>query len=555
MALPSLRSGNALAVPVGADPLQYVSADDFNDVLKHIEGWVNVKNHGAVGDGVVDSTAAIEAAITAAKRASIRSTDWGMGAGGRVFLPRGVYRITSNVVISSATGLFIEGEGAGTTTILVDVNSASVDGLTFSGGQKNGVRNLTIEVTGNCRDALVIDGSTYHLLEWISIWGGGTWNGTQASGGCRYGLHWRGGMQSTARRVRVEQAATGIKIGDSSSATEPTTLVFEQPHVTRCSTSGIVIDRCYGLVFQQPIVETIGTSATPTTSFGVSIGGGGVGPAEVTLVAPYFENNPGWDIMTGQDSTYASNVTIIGPSSRASARKQSGYGFLKVGARTAGGGLYGGGLLSYSAPMATVDFASGATNFGFQIHGTMIPAAIPPTLNGGSVETYNGVLGYYDGNGDYKLHGDYRIQANTIGISGAGAKPSSGTWTRGDVALYNTPDLSSNWGWVCIASGTPGTWAPLAVGDQMGADQGDADRTLTAGVSYPVQRFGTTLTANRTITLSGGVNGSKFRVVRTGLGAFTLDVGGLKTIPSGTAATVEVMHDGTAWRLVGYQLL
>jgi hypothetical protein len=89
------------------------------------------------------------------------------------------------------------------------------------------------------------------------------------------------------------------------------------------------------------------------------------------------------------------------------------------------------------------------------------------------------------------------------------------------------------------------------------ADRGDASITLVAGTDEGVQRYATALTANRTVTLdtSFAYRGARFRVVRTGLGAFTLDVGGLKTVPSATAAWVEVMHDGTAWRLIGYGTL
>jgi hypothetical protein len=85
-------------------------------------------------------------------------------------------------------------------------------------------------------------------------------------------------------------------------------------------------------------------------------------------------------------------------------------------------------------------------------------------------------------------------------------------------------------------------------------DRGDANVTLVAG-DLEVQRFATALTANRTVTLSATGAGSKFRIVRTGLGAFTLDVGGLKTIPAGTAAFVDVAHDGTNWRLTAYGVL
>lgn len=91
--------------------------------------------------------------------------------------------------------------------------------------------------------------------------------------------------------------------------------------------------------------------------------------------------------------------------------------------------------------------------------------------------------------------------------------------------------------------------------DTVSADRGDADLALVVG-DETVQRFATALTANRAVTLPAAArDGERFRIVRTGLGAFTLDVGGLKTIANSTAAFVEVMHDGTAWRLIGYGAL
>jgi len=90
----------------------------------------------------------------------------------------------------------------------------------------------------------------------------------------------------------------------------------------------------------------------------------------------------------------------------------------------------------------------------------------------------------------------------------------------------------------------------------MSGDRGDAAVTLTPLVDEGTQRFATTLTANRVVTLAtGDFAGARFRVVRTGLGAFTLDVGGLKTIAASTAAFVDVQHNGTAWFLTGYGTL
>jgi hypothetical protein len=136
------------------------------------------------------------------------------------------------------------------------------------------------------------------------------------------------------------------------------------------------------------------------------------------------------------------------------------------------------------------------------------------------------------------------------------AAPSSGTWALGDITWNNSPDPGEPVGWVCTAAGTPGTWFPITILAGVSGDRGDTDQTLTVG-DHPIQRWASTLTANRTITLSttGAVGGSTFRVVRTGLGAFTLDVGGLRTIPSATAAFVDVAYNGSAWVLTAYGTL
>jgi hypothetical protein len=93
--------------------------------------------------------------------------------------------------------------------------------------------------------------------------------------------------------------------------------------------------------------------------------------------------------------------------------------------------------------------------------------------------------------------------------------------------------------------------------DMVSTDRGDADGTVVPGVDPSIQRWATTLTGNRTVTLARGFPGATVRVVRTGLGSFTLDVGGLKTIASATAAFVDAAWDTNtqSWRLTGYGTL
>lgn len=111
-----------------------------------------------------------------------------------------------------------------------------------------------------------------------------------------------------------------------------------------------------------------------------------------------------------------------------------------------------------------------------------------------------------------------------------------------------------------VADHRAGLWGahgPAQRPPRVSADRGDTSQTLTVGTDASTQRWATALTANRTVTLStsGAINGDCFRVARTGLGAFTLDVGGLKTIPSATAAWVDVEFSGSAWVLTGYGTL
>lgn len=120
--------------------------------------------------------------------------------------------------------------------------------------------------------------------------------------------------------------------------------------------------------------------------------------------------------------------------------------------------------------------------------------------------------------------------------------------------VYDANDFEGNTG-SAITGLTAAMVAHFEVLPSVSGDRGDANVTVNPGLDDETQRFATALTANRTVTLGTGFKGAKFRVTRTGLGAFTLDVGGLKTIPAGTAAFVDVQHDGTAWRLAAYGTL
>lgn len=68
-----------------------------------MDGWISVLDHGAVGDGQTDDTAAIQAAFDAAEAA---------GPGTGVHLPPNVYRVDDELVASGLSDFVLSGYGA-----------------------------------------------------------------------------------------------------------------------------------------------------------------------------------------------------------------------------------------------------------------------------------------------------------------------------------------------------------------------------------------------------------------------------------------------------------
>jgi hypothetical protein len=86
------------------------------------------------------------------------------------------------------------------------------------------------------------------------------------------------------------------------------------------------------------------------------------------------------------------------------------------------------------------------------------------------------------------------------------------------------------------------------------ANNADASITINPDTNAGTQRFASTLTANRTVTLAGGWKGAKFRIARSAAtpGTFTLAVGSLATISADLRGFVDVEHNGSSWVLTGF---
>ena len=83
---------------------------DFDYTFDQLRmGAISVKDYGAVGDGVADDTAAIQATIDAATT--------GISASARVVFPGGTYKIESSLIVDQIEGMIIEGAGVQATQL------------------------------------------------------------------------------------------------------------------------------------------------------------------------------------------------------------------------------------------------------------------------------------------------------------------------------------------------------------------------------------------------------------------------------------------------------
>lgn len=119
-----------------------------------IEGAVvNVKDFGAIGDGVTDDSSAIVSALAA------------VASGGTVYFPAGTYYISSNININQSN-LTIEGNGIAKIT---HDTTASFDGLLRLNGDRITIRGMKIENTYTAGTVLQIgielEGSEHITIE------------------------------------------------------------------------------------------------------------------------------------------------------------------------------------------------------------------------------------------------------------------------------------------------------------------------------------------------------------------------------------------------------
>lgn len=117
------------------------------------------------------------------------------------------------------------------------------------------------------------------------------------------------------------------------------------------------------------------------------------------------------------------------------------------------------------------------------------------------------------------------------------AAPTTGTWAQGDYIRNSTPSgATPTIGWICTASGTPGTWVAVAVGGGGGVSDGDkGDITVSgSGATWTIDNDAVTYAKIQNVSATDKL-----------LGRVTAGAGDIEEIAC-TAAGRALLDDATA---------
>lgn len=528
-----------------------------------------VTDFGAVGNGAVDDTAAIRLAVAAVP-----------AAGGVIVFPRGTYKVTG-IITLTGSNIAIEFERGA--SIAATVSAA--DGAIFYADTKNNISVTGGTFTGTFPWAVFIFRGSGHRVRGNTI-SGGTVPST-AHGTCG-GVYVEEISDSEIDNNIVSGCgAGGIDAGADIQCNNGDTIATNV-HITnnKCASTAVV---CNILCYNPFRCRITGNTATGARVFASSTGAGGYGILVYKTVG--MTSALIGDTVIAHNTTYATQgvginsqgcprVTIADNDVETPCTVQTEVSLSVAGiVSEAERGIVANNRVKNSGKAGII--ISGAGSFSLVIgnsvyhpalEGIAIQGATPTdvTIIGNYVDTCTGQLAIGAWRFQNVAHTRIVVMGNVMRSVGQGvffSALSVGCVVKGNIEtdLSDTSYIANNLGTVALAAGnhaTSSTGKNINFPEGVSPNRGDISVTLVPGVDYETQYFRTNLTANRTVTLSttNARNGSRFRVIREGVGAFTLDVGGLKTIPSATKAFVDVVFTvdpaiGDFWVLAGYGTL
>ena len=226
--------GNAVASITGdADSITYTqggTSSQQRTLEAKLQDFVSVKDFGAVGNGVADDTAAIQAAIDAAELVN-----------SSVYFPAGTYKITAGLVVDNTIKLF----GDTTEGSIISNTTNDIVAITIDSAGRNAdrcvIENLRINHEAATKYAIVIGDAPFAYLQNVRIECNSTGFGGVLFGDEVTPNSAKDAYLGTMRHCRVWAFInTGIRVNSTGSLWH-----FDQCHVssTVANTTGLLISK------------------------------------------------------------------------------------------------------------------------------------------------------------------------------------------------------------------------------------------------------------------------------------------------------------------------
>jgi len=492
---------------------------------------VNVKAFGATGDGATDDTAAIQAALNYASGLTY----------GTVYLPKGTYLISGSG-ITVPIGVSLRGKSMASSRMNYDGTGTAITWESTKGLVALGA-NQQLPHVG------------FYLAD-FSVW---QKTGTQVG----TGIWWKDANRAHMIRVGVKNFARGV---DTSGASWSSTI---QECWIVLNDIGIYIG---GTDSEYRLADDASFTTLSNSGFnGGTICFNEIQGNDVGIYMPFFS-------AVGASTFIAHGMSIY--SNIIEGQEQCAI----IWSQHQGGLTVAENYFELNCKSSTIDVANDTLALADDIreYNAVICANLPtsnratqsPVFRGNHFVSHAvGTWAFYHDRGTSQVSVKYRdnhgfmngicMEERFTDFSGVGAILDGNAFSDYQISANHLPycTLIGN----SVAGDIVGDQLPHTrpflvrgpAGDEYTLIATDADATLTPGSTGGNVRHSGTLTQDRAITLSttSAVAGERFKITRTGGGAFNLNIGTGPLKALATNTWCEVVYNGSAWYLSAYGAL